>query len=349
MVVLASSLDPTGMLEAMRLGITEWMTEPVSASDLEAALQRVSRTTLRTTSGRSIAVVGGKGGVGCTTIAVNLAAAIRAATHDGTLLVDLHMAQGDTSVFLGVEPRFTVLDALENIHRLDDTYFRGLVTPTPSGVDLLASANRPVLGSIDVLRVQALLEFVTGVYPWVIVDCPRSDPSVIDALDVVSTVLVVANQELPTLRSASRLAALLRQRCGTQRVKLAISRFDGESEISHKDVERVLGGAINYTFPSDYRVAVGALNKGEPLVADLARPAGRQLRRRCPRLGRTTGAIPRDGQDRAVRPARRPALSSRSIRPTWPFPNVRVWCRAASSTSARPTTRRPRSGSTARC
>ena len=72
------------------------------------------------------------------------------------------MAQGDTSVFLGVEPRFTVLDALENIHRLDDTYFRGLVTATPSGVDLLASANRPVLGSIDVLRVQALFEFVIG-------------------------------------------------------------------------------------------------------------------------------------------------------------------------------------------
>ncbi len=143
-----------------------------------------------------MAVVGGKGGVGCTTIAVNLAAAIRSATGDATLLVDLHMAQGDTSVFLGVEPRFTVLDALENIHRLDDTYFRGLVTPTPSGVDLLASANRPVLGSIDVLRVQALLDFVTGAYPWVVIDCPRSDPSVIDALDIASTVVIVANQEL---------------------------------------------------------------------------------------------------------------------------------------------------------
>ena len=119
------------------------------------------------------------------------------------------------------------------------------------------------------LRVQALLEFVTAAYPWVVVDCPRSDPSVIDALDVASTVVIVANQELPTLRSASRLAALLRQRCGTQRVKLAISRFDAESEIGRKDVERVLGGPIAYTFPSDYRAAVAALNKGEPLVGGL--------------------------------------------------------------------------------
>jgi pilus assembly protein CpaE len=266
-VVLAKTLDPRGMLEAMRLGITEWLPEPLAHGDLDAALQRVTRPVSASgTRGRSFAIVGGKGGVGCTTIAVNLAAAIRTATKEPTLLLDLHMALGDTSVFLGVEPRFTVLDALENIHRLDDTYFHGLVTPTAVGVDLLASANRPVLGSIDVLRVQALFEFVTAAYPWVIIDCPRSDPAVLDALDVASSVVIVANQELATLRSASRLAAVLRQRCGPARVKLAINRFDNDSEIGRKDVERVLGGAIAYTFPSDYRAAVAALNKGEPLV-----------------------------------------------------------------------------------
>jgi pilus assembly protein CpaE len=131
---------------------------------------------------------------------------------------------------------------------------------------MLASANRQLLGSIDVLRVRALLDFVTSAYPWVVIDCPRSDPSVMDALDSASTVIMIANQELATLKSASKLAALLRQRCGAGRVKLAISRFDTESEIGRKDVERVLGGTISYTFPSDYRAAVGALNKGEPVV-----------------------------------------------------------------------------------
>ncbi len=101
-----------------------------AAGDLDAALQRVTRPVASgSVRGRSFAVVGGKGGVGCTTIAVNLAAAIRNASREPTLLLDLHLAQGDASVFLGVEPRFTVLDALENIHRLDDTYFKGLITP----------------------------------------------------------------------------------------------------------------------------------------------------------------------------------------------------------------------------
>lgn len=176
------------------------------------------------------------------------------------------MAHGDASVFLGVEPRFSVLDALENIHRLDQTYMKGLVTPTKAGLDLLAAANRPQLGPIDALRVRALIEFLTTTYPWVVLDCPRTDGTLMEALDTTATVLVVANQELATLRSASRLAATLRQRCGTHRVKLAINRFDAESEIGRKDVERVMGGPIAYTFPSDYRTAVAALNKGEPLV-----------------------------------------------------------------------------------
>ncbi len=265
-VVLARALDPNAMLDAMRMGVSEWVPEPVVIDDLESAIRRVARPVLGTVAGRAFAVLGGKGGVGCTTVAVNVATALHRATGEPTLFVDLHTAHGDASVFLGVEPRFSVLDALENIHRLDQTYMKGLVTPTKAGLDLLAAANRPQLGPIDALRVRALIEFVTTTYPWVVLDCPRTDGTLMEALDATTAVLVVANQELATLRSASRLAATLRQRCGTHRVKLAINRFDTEAEIGRKDVERVMGGPIAHTFPSDYRAAVNALNKGEPLV-----------------------------------------------------------------------------------
>jgi pilus assembly protein CpaE len=265
-VILAKALDPNAMLDAMRMGVSEWVPEPGALDNLETAIRRVARPVLGTVAGRAFAVLGGKGGVGCTTVAVNIATALHRATGEPTLFVDLHMAHGDASVFLGVEPRFSVLDALENIHRLDQTYMKGLVTPTKAGLDLLAAANRPQLGPIDALRVRALIEFVTTTYPWVVLDCPRTDGTLMEALDATTAVLVVANQELATLRSASRLAATLRQRCGTHRVKLAINRFDTESEIGRKDVERVMGGPIAHTFPSDYRAAVHALNKGEPLV-----------------------------------------------------------------------------------
>ncbi len=266
LVILAKTLDPNAMLDAMRMGVSEWVAEPVSLDELETAIRRVARPVVGTVAGRAFAVLGGKGGVGSTTVAVNVATALHKATGEPTLVVDLHMAHGDASVFLGVEPRFSVLDALENIHRLDQTYMKGLVTPTKSGLDLLASASRPQLGPIDALRVRALIEFVSTIYPWVVLDCPRTDATLMEALDAATSVVVVANQELATLRSTSRLAVSLRQRCGAHRVRLAINRYDTESEIGRKDVERVLGGAVAYTFPSDYRAAVAALNKGEPLV-----------------------------------------------------------------------------------
>ncbi|MGE0814451.1 MAG: CpaE family protein [Vicinamibacterales bacterium] len=265
-VILAKTLDPNAMLDAMRMGVSEWVPEPLSLDDVETAIRRMVRPVLGTVAGRAFAVMGGKGGVGCTTVAVNLATALRQATGEPTLFVDLHTAHGDASVFLGVEPRFSVLDALENIHRLDQTYMKGLVTGTKAGLDLLAAATRPQLGPIDALRVRALVEFVTTTYPWVVIDCPRTDGTLIEALDSVSAVLVVANQELATLRSASRLAATVRQRAGAQRVRIAINRFDAESEIGRKDVERVMGGPVAYTFPSDYRASVAALNRGEPLI-----------------------------------------------------------------------------------
>ncbi len=265
-VIVARALDPTEMLEGMRMGVNEWVAQPVAMEDLGAAVQRVARAVTRPLMGRTLAVLGAKGGVGSTTVAVNLATALRAASGAPTLLMDLHLAHGDAAVFMGVEPRFSVLDALENIHRLDETYFKGLVTPTKAGPDLLGSSNRALQGTVDVIRVRGLIEFASTAYRFVVLDCPRADAAMVEAIDAASSIVVVANQELTTLRSASRIATTLRQRCGTERVRLAISRFDPQSDITHADVERVLGGVVKYVFPSDYRTSIGALNKGEPLI-----------------------------------------------------------------------------------
>jgi len=101
-----------------------------------------------------------------------------------------------------------------------------------------------------------------------VLDVPRSDAAALDALDQASRIVVVANQELATVRNASRIAAALRQRYGNDRVTVMVNRVDAHAEIGRDDVEKVVGTRVVHSVPSDYRTALRALNKGRPLALD---------------------------------------------------------------------------------
>jgi pilus assembly protein CpaE len=261
-------LDPALMLEAMRAGVNECVAHPVTQDDLQAALQRIAAQRPSSRSGDVFAIVGAKGGVGATTIAVNLATMLAKLRPSSTLLVDLHLTYGDAAIFLGAEPRFTVLDALENAHRLDATFLHTLVAATRSGVQLLPSSDRTAAKAVDAARVRTLIDCAAAEYPYVVLDVPRSDAVVLDALDAAGAIVVIANQEVATVRSASRMAAALQQRYGHDRVTVAMTRYDDNADIGRQDVERVVGQRVRHVFPNNYPMAVASLNKGRPLVLD---------------------------------------------------------------------------------
>jgi pilus assembly protein CpaE len=266
-VIVASTLEPGLMLEAMRAGVTEFLTAPVAAPELQAALSRVIAANAPAATGEIFAFLGAKGGVGTTTVAVNVATALSQIAKGNTLLIDLHLAYGDAAVYLGAEPRFSVVDALENVHRLDKTFLGGLVGQAKAGLALLASSDRASAAAVDSASVRALVEAAARHYRYVVLDVPRSEV-MLEALDPVSRIVIVANQELATVRTATRLSAALRQRYGKDRLTVVVSRFDQQSEIGQGDVERVLGSPVAHTFPSNYRIALDALNAGRPVVLD---------------------------------------------------------------------------------
>jgi len=267
-VLVASTLEPRLMLEAMRAGVNECVQEPVTADALDQAIRRVALGNQPEQTGQVFAFIGAKGGVGGTTLAVNAAAMLARLTKSEVLLVDFQIGHGDAALFLGVEPRFSVVDAIENVHRMDEQFFRSIVEKTKAGVDLLAASDRVGHGPLDRQRVRALIEFASSRYRYVVLDLPRSDMSTLDALEAVSTVVVVTSQELPSLRSAGRLAHLLRTRYGSSRVLPVMNRFDRRAEIAHADVERVIGDSVKHLIPSDYRAAIEALNVGRPIALE---------------------------------------------------------------------------------
>ena len=267
-VLLAATLDPALMLEGMRAGVTECIAEPLRQEDIDAALTRMLGQQAKGKGGPVFAFVGAKGGVGTTTTAVNVATTLAKLSSGSTLLMDLHLAYGDAAVFLGADARFSVLDALENLHRLDVQFLKSLVCRTTSGLELLASADHPATRLLDVRRLGSIIQLAASQYAYTVLDVPRSDLTVLDTLDDVANIVVVANQELATVRNAGRIAAALRARYPKTSVTTVINRMDGRSEINQQDVEKVVGSAIAHQVPSDYRRALLAMHKGRPLALD---------------------------------------------------------------------------------
>ena len=267
-LLVAAELDPTLLLEAMRAGVNEFVTPPLTVAELQAAIKRLIGSLGTVSRGDIFAVMGAKGGVGATTVAVNVASALAKTTPESTLLIDLNVACGDAAVFLGAEPRFSVMDALENVQRLDSAFFSGLVVRSKGGLDLLGASTRPVTRPYDSTHIRALLDFASLSRRYTVLDVPRSDSAALDSLELASKIVIVVNQELATVRNAARLATTLKQRYGQSRLNLVLTRTDRRAEIGLDDVERTVGLEIAHMVPSDYRMAVQAMNKGRPIVLD---------------------------------------------------------------------------------
>jgi pilus assembly protein CpaE len=188
-VLVVSALEPALMLDAMRAGVGELLADPLSRVELEQAIGRVLGRQPVSEAGQTFGFVGAKGGVGTTTVAVNTAVALaRLERGARTLLVDMHQAGGDAAVFAGIDPKFSIVDAVENTHRLDDTYMNGLVTPITQGLGLLASSDRPFATTVDPARVRRVVEFLASSYRYVVLDLPRSDAAVLDGIDQAKTI-----------------------------------------------------------------------------------------------------------------------------------------------------------------
>src|SRR5262249_12083416 len=156
-VIIAQTLAPELILSAMRAGANECVAEPVTQGELDAAITRVVARQSAPTASQAFAIVGVKGGVGATSVAINVATALARVASAGALLIDLHVARGEAALYLGIEPRFTVVDALDNIHKLDDAFFRSLVVRAPSRLDLLAAPDAIGAARLDGSRLRTLL------------------------------------------------------------------------------------------------------------------------------------------------------------------------------------------------
>jgi pilus assembly protein CpaE len=277
---VANSAEPDLILQAMRAGANEffpWTGDGVARSTEESFQGAVRKTAARrdavNASARQPCVthvfLGAKGGAGTTTVAVNCAVELARVTKKPTAIVDLKPCLGEVALFLGVRPRFTVLDAIENLHRLDREFLRELMSRHKSGLDILAGSeqfDRP--NAQDGVGVEELLRVLGKLYDYIVIDAGNLiNACAVAALYAADTVFLVANPDVPSIRNAQRLVDRVRQLgAGSERIRVLLNRTTDQHLIAPKQIETALGYGIHHSFASDYRTVSTALNSGVPLT-----------------------------------------------------------------------------------
>jgi len=211
---------------SMRSGASEYLDHSAGYEPLLDALTRYS--SIRGTPGgagkaKVFTFLSAKGGAGCTTAAVNTAVALQQA-HGDVVLVDFAPI-GHAALHLNLRPQFGVLDALQNLHRLDVSLLDGLMTPTKEGMHLLAGPQQPYPSEPTPGELARLFDLLVNHYRFVVVDASsRLDPTTRLLSDLSNAVLVVAQTDVVSLWSAGRIHAFLEEGTGRDRLRMAIEK-----------------------------------------------------------------------------------------------------------------------------
>jgi pilus assembly protein CpaE len=286
--ILTISHDHQALLQSLQKGAKYFLTHPVTLEDMLTALRRAlgesaaaspelnQGSTARNTGASSmIAVLGSRGGVGTTTLAVNLAATLARDASNAVAMLDLDLALGDADIALevtGVE-NISISDLARNIERLDMNFLkRAMAKHEPSN---LAVLRHPLeiseVGAIHEGHVERILNLLKISYTHLVLDLSKSLlPTDLMALRMADLILLTAQLELSSLRNVVRIVhALGQEESLADKVRVVVNKQGGEASeegISPKKAEEVIGKPIFWQIPFDPKAASAARVSGQPLV-----------------------------------------------------------------------------------
>lgn len=272
--------DGQAILQALRSGAREFLTVPIVLEDLLKALQRLQRTrpdgekgsngkTTTKVESLVIAVLGSRGGVGCTSLAVNLGATLAQDAHHNAALIDLDLALGDADVALDLMADYTLADVALNIDRLDLQFLRRSLSKHASGLSLLP---HPVqMEDASLIRedhLQRVIGLLRASYTHLVLDLSKSfSPTDVTALRMADLILLVAQLDLTSLRNVVRMMATLTATPGlAEKVQIVLNRVGSETDISLTKAEETIGKPIFWQIPNDPKPLMESRNHGTPLL-----------------------------------------------------------------------------------
>jgi len=273
-------IRPEVLIEAMRAGVKEFFSQPLKAEEVKTALLKLmsekSGTVPKSAErpvkhGQIFCVIGSKGGVGTTTVAVNLATCLKEIHRDKTVaLIDMNMVFGEVPLFLGLPQSFDWGEVAKNIHRLDYTYLTSVMAHDESGLYVLSSpVNVQDEFRVGPDIVSNLLTEMKSMFDFIVVDSGQSIDYYAKAVFKISDLtLIITLLTLPSLINVKRILDTF-ARMGypaDEHTRILVNRFLKRSIISEEDAAKTLQRSIFMNIPNDFQNTMGAINHGKPVT-----------------------------------------------------------------------------------
>jgi pilus assembly protein CpaE len=266
----AQSASGDLILQSLRAGAREFLNLPIKPTELKTVFDRISDLSVSQAEapkkrGRMVSVFSSKGGVGTSFIATNLAAAIPART----VLVDLNLQAGDLPLYLGVDPKYSIAEIVENRSRLDDALIMSFVSPCTPQLSLLAAPKQAdSADEIEPEHVFEVLQRLRESFDYVVLDPQHTFDSItLAALDQSDEILMVLSLDIPAIRSTQRALEIF-DRLGYPRkkIRIVVNRWSKQIDLDLRQVEKFIGEPAIGFIPSDYQTTVNSINLGTPLL-----------------------------------------------------------------------------------
>lgn len=268
---VSQSTEGSLILQAMRLGIREFLPRPIDLHTLSDAIQKIaSQRTHIHPQGKLITVTGTSGGVGATTLATNLATELGLLEESKVTVVDLDFRFGQVATFLDVDPQYTLADLCQTAEQLEAATITRALTRHASGINVL---SRPLhFAEADAITAAACVGVLTSLLQmndYVITDGPtRFDQAAHSVFALSDYNILVVQLVVPSVRNALRIVEAMRQSgYNLDRVRVICNRCGREGgHLSVQNVSETLGLDVFATIPDDWDTVSGAINLGEPLL-----------------------------------------------------------------------------------
>jgi pilus assembly protein CpaE len=298
-IVLSKSSEPQKILAAIRAGASEYLYPPLGDT-LQDALERMSpeqrqrRSGEVKTEGRTLGFLSAKGGCGATTLACHAAVEVQQVTGAQTMLADLDLGSGLIRFLMQCKTRYSVVDAMRNVQRLDRAYWSGLVSNGRPGLEIMAGPGEENTRELpEPHEIQHVLRFARQNYSWIVADLGHGlEPSTWSAIDEIDEVVLVSTLEVPALHRAMAISRqLFDSGFSRDRLRFVVNRVPRKNSIGAEELQRATGLPVYATIPNDFAAIETAYSEGRLLSGD--HPVRQHIRHLAAKLTGAAQATPR--------------------------------------------------------